>query len=104
VDVPDHQVGFERVRVIVVERRPLLQPEVVAIAVVAIVVEHGHPAVVDRIDDPPDDGSLARAGSARHSDHDRLHRLIILAQGSGLRAQGSWLRGSRGSVLMRPES
>ena len=41
VDVPDHQVGLERIGMVVVERGALLEPQVVAIAIVAVVLEHG---------------------------------------------------------------
>ena len=42
VNVADHQVRLQRIRMIVIERGALLEPQVVAIAVVAIVLEHRH--------------------------------------------------------------
>ena len=72
-DVPDHQVGLERVGMVVVERRPLFEPEVVAIPVVAIVLEDGDAAVVDRVEDAADDGRLAGPRPAGDADDDGLH-------------------------------
>ena len=47
---------------VVVERGALLEPQVVPIAVVAIVLEHGDLVVAQAVDDAPHDGGLARSG------------------------------------------
>ena len=61
LDVPHEKIRLQRIRMIVVERRPLLEPQVVAVAIVAIVLEDGHLIVADALDDPPHDGGLAGA-------------------------------------------
>ncbi len=60
---------------IVVERGPLLEPQIVAVAVVAIVLEDDDLLWTEAVDDVPDDGRLAGAGSARDADDDRF-RLV----------------------------
>jgi 2,4-dienoyl-CoA reductase-like NADH-dependent reductase (Old Yellow Enzyme family) len=48
--------------------RRFLEPQVEAIAVVAIVVQRRHAVGAERLDDAPDDGGLARARPAGHPD------------------------------------
>ena len=72
VQVSDEEVGLERVRVVVVEGGALLEPKVVAVAIVAVVLEHDDLLGSQALDDLPDDGRLARAGSAGDADDDRL--------------------------------
>ena len=57
---------------IVVERRTLLEPQIVAITVVTIVLEHDDLLWTEAVDDVTDDGRLARAGSAGDADDDRF--------------------------------
>ena len=80
-DVPDHQVGLERVGMVVVERGAILEPQVEAIAVVAIVVEDGDAVGAERLDDAADDGGLARAGSAGDADHETAVLAEVLVRG-----------------------
>ncbi len=60
VKVPHEQVGLERVGMIVVERSPLLEAEIVPIAVIPIVLEDRDLLVADALDDAADDRRLAR--------------------------------------------
>ena len=71
VQMADEQIRLERVRVIVVERGPLLERQIVAVAVVAVVLEHDDLLGAEAVDNLPDDGRLARAGSAGDADHHR---------------------------------
>ncbi len=59
LDVPHHEVGFEGVGMVVVERGTFLEAQVVAIPVVAVVFEHGHVAVAEAADDALHDRGLA---------------------------------------------
>jgi hypothetical protein len=72
VHVLHEQVRLERVGMVVVERRPLLEPQVVAVAVVPIVLEHGDLAVADALDDAADDRGLAGAGPAGDADDEGM--------------------------------
>ncbi len=56
--VTDQQVRFERIGMVVVERGALLEAQVVAIAIVAIVLEQRHVFGTETVDDPPHDGRL----------------------------------------------
>ena len=60
---------------VVVERGPLFEPQVVAIAVVAIVIQQRDVFGAEAVDDPPDHRGLARPGSAGHANHERAHPL-----------------------------
>jgi hypothetical protein len=60
--------------VVVVQRRPLFEPQVVAIAVIPIVLEDGDLLVADALDDAPHDRRLAGSGTARNADDERLER------------------------------
>ena len=64
---------------IVVERGALLEPQVVAIAIVAIVLEDGDLVVAEALDDAPDDGGLAGARAAGHPDHQRGGTCVTVA-------------------------
>ena len=55
---------------VVIERRPLLEAQVAAIAIVPIVLHDGDLVVAQALDDAADDGGLAGAGSAGDSDDD----------------------------------
>ncbi len=79
-DVRDHQVGLERIGVVVVERRPLFEAQVVAIPVVAIVIEDGDTAVVDGVDDAPYDRGLTGAGPSGDANDDGLHASFYSAR------------------------
>ena len=56
---------------VVVEGGALFETQVVAIAIVAIVLEERDVLETEAVDDPPDDRGLSRPGPARHSDHER---------------------------------
>ncbi len=56
--VRDHEIRFERVGMIVVERGTLLEAQVVAIAVVAIVIQQRHLLRSEAVDNPPDHGGF----------------------------------------------
>jgi uridine kinase len=71
LQVPDHQVGLEGIRMVVVQRRTLLEAQVAPVPVVAVVLEHRHLVVAEALDDAPDDGGLARPRSARDANHHR---------------------------------
>ena len=60
-EVSHHQIGLELVRMIVVERRTVLEPEIGTIPVVAIVLEDRHPIRAETLNDFPDDSGLPRA-------------------------------------------
>jgi len=60
-DVVDEQIGLERVGMVVVERGALLEAEIVAVAIVAVVVEDHHIVGAEALDDAADDGGLAGA-------------------------------------------
>ena len=72
VQVVDEEVRLERIRMIVIERGTLLEPQIVAVTVVPIVLENDDLLWSEAVDDVPDDGRLAGAGSARHADDDRF--------------------------------
>ena len=67
-DVPDHQVGLERVGMVLVERGAILEPQIEPVAVVAIVIEDRDRVGPERLDDAADDGGLAGAGPAGDAD------------------------------------
>jgi len=56
--VLDQERGLERVGVVVVERRALFQPQIVAIAVVTVVLEDDDVLGAQAVHDPADDGGL----------------------------------------------
>ncbi len=62
---------------IVVERRSLLEPQIVALAIVAIVLEDGDVLVADALDDAPDDGGLAGSRTAGHADDDKPRTVLF---------------------------
>src|SRR4029453_2592981 len=62
--MPNQEIGFKRVRMIVVERCPLLESKIVPIAVIAVGLKEGDLVVSDALDDAPDDRRLSRGGSA----------------------------------------
>ncbi len=72
VQVVDEEVRLERIRMIVIERGTLLEPQIVAVTVVPIVLEDDDLLWTETVDDVPHDGRLAGAGSARHADDDRF--------------------------------
>jgi hypothetical protein len=53
--MPDEERCFQGVRMVVVEGGPLLQPEVVPIAVVAVVLQDDHVFRAQAVDDATDD-------------------------------------------------
>ncbi len=71
VQVAHQQVGLERVGMVVVERGALFEPEIVAIAIVPIVLEDRDLVIADALDDPADDGGFARRRAACHADDQR---------------------------------
>ena len=80
--VRHEQVRLERIGMIVIERRALLEPQIVAVAVVAIVGENGHLVVADAVDDPAHDGCLARCRTAGYADDERQRRLRCVGSGT----------------------
>ena len=56
---------------IVVERGALLEPQIVAIAIIPVVIEHGDLVVADALDDAADDRGFARARAAGDADDER---------------------------------
>ncbi len=59
--VADEEVRLERVRMIIIQRGTLLEPQIVAITVVTIVLEDDDLLWSEAVDDVTDDGRLARA-------------------------------------------
>jgi hypothetical protein len=86
-EVRHHQVGLERVGMVVVERGPFLEPELAAIAVVAIVFEKGDAFLAETLDDAPDDGGLAGTGASGHADDDGRRGRCHAANYIGVRAR-----------------
>ncbi len=72
---------------ILIERGPLLETQVVTFAVVPIVLEHSDLRIAQCVDDAADDRGFSGAGSSGHANDDRRHGGILL--GSGLQAPGS---------------
>src|SRR5262249_23191812 len=68
----------ERVGVVVVEGQSLLEPQIVPIAIVAIVIQHGHARIVQRIHDLPDDRRLARPRAACDTYDEWVHAIILV--------------------------
>jgi len=62
------QVGFERVGMVVVERRSFFQAQVVAIAVIAVVFEDDDLLGSEAVHDPADNRGLAGARAAGNAD------------------------------------
>ena len=56
--VPDQQGGLERVGVVVIERGAIFEPQVVAIAVVTVVLEDDDVFRAEAVYDPTDDSGL----------------------------------------------
>ena len=52
--MPNEQIGFERIGMVVIERGALFEAQVVAIAVIAIVIEERDLLGAQAVDDPPD--------------------------------------------------
>ena len=68
-----HQVGFERVGMVVVERGALLEPQIIPIAVVAVVIEPRHLFKSKAVNNPPHHRGLARARAAGDANHKGRH-------------------------------
>jgi hypothetical protein len=58
---------------VVIERRPFLQPQVVAIPVIAIVLKQRDLVEAKTFHNPSYYGRLSGTGSPSHTDHERAH-------------------------------
>jgi hypothetical protein len=67
--------------VVVVEGEPLLEPQIVPVAIVAIVLEHRDARIFERIHDLPHDGGLPRSGPSGDTNDQWLHRFIVRLSG-----------------------
>ena len=56
---------------VVVERGALFEAQVIAIAIVAIVLEKRHVLGTETVDNAPDNRGFARSRTAGHSNHER---------------------------------
>src|SRR5690606_9479670 len=71
--VLDEQVGLERVGMVVVERGPLFEPQIVARTIVPVVLDQTDLVVAEALDDPADDSRLAGAGPAGDANDEGFH-------------------------------
>jgi hypothetical protein len=78
--VPDEEIGFERVRVVVIEGRPLFQAQVVTIAIVPIVLEDRHGRIAEGFENLANDRRLARTRTTSNADDKRRPHNLILTE------------------------
>ena len=74
--VVHHQAGVEGVRVVVVQRRPLLIGHPHVLFIVVVVVDHGY-VRPESVLKPAGQGGLARAGAPGNADDHGVHTLIL---------------------------
>ena len=82
-EVLDQQLVVERVGVVVVDRRPLLDREVGAVVVVGVEAQHARavrpPVPADATSDPVGEGRLAGTAAATDTDEDTHRRVNLVA-------------------------
>jgi len=72
----DHHVRVECVRVVVIEKAPLLERQLV-VPLVVVVVAQNRDVVAEAIDQRPHERRLAAAGAAGHTDHNGIHSALL---------------------------
>jgi len=82
--VLDHEVRFEGAGMVVVEGGALLDPQIVAVAIITIVVEHGDLLQAQAVDNALHHRGLAGPGAPGHANHKR--RTTRFTHSHGLRA------------------